>query len=79
MTFGEFMTAFKIATVVQANDGLYGFGGEEFFKQIETPIYAGKTTSLLGGSSIVVEPGVSGISSTGKGNDITYTGLIIEQ
>ncbi|MGX4598583.1 cell wall-binding repeat-containing protein [Faecalimicrobium sp. JNUCC 81] len=55
MTFGKFMTNFRVALVLNESTGKYGFKGEDGFDQIIPRIYAGSGADLRGGGSIVLD------------------------
>ncbi|MEL3960186.1 S-layer homology domain-containing protein [Lysinibacillus endophyticus] len=75
MSFGDFMTAFRIALVLKEDTGLYGFKGDPILNQIQTQFSTGGTKNLQGGGAIVVKPTEAGLDSTGKGENIDYTGV----
>lgn len=55
MTFGKFMTNFRVALVLNEPTGKYGFKGEDGFNQIIPRIYTGRGVDLRGGGSIVLD------------------------
>ncbi|AWE06340.1 hypothetical protein DCE79_02595 [Lysinibacillus sp. 2017] len=79
MSFGEFMTAFRIALVFKEDTGLYGFKGDSVLNQIQPQLSTGGTKNLQGGGAIVVQPSKAGVDSTGKGENIHYTGIYTKE
>lgn len=77
MTFGEFMTAFRIAIIVKADSGLYGFKSEKAFDELITQFYTGQTINLLGGGALIVKPKDGTLTVEGdQGKDVKYTGIM---
>ncbi len=75
MSFGEFMTNFRAAMILKANTGPFGFGGDEDFSGISTPLYTGGTTTLYGGGAIVKSIGTPFSAPGNQGTNINYMGL----
>ncbi|MGG7619607.1 Ig-like domain-containing protein [Bacillus coreaensis] len=75
MTFGQFMTNFRIALLLNEPTGLYGFKNDPFFDSVEKKIYSGSSGYLNGGGAIVTTLSSSeGLEEPYyKGEDITYT------
>lgn len=55
MTFGKFMSNFRVALALNEPTGKYGFKSEEGFDKIEPRIYTGTGANLRGGGSIVLD------------------------
>lgn len=55
ITFGKFMTNFRVALALNEPTGKYGFKSEEGFDKIEPRIYTGTGANLRGGGSIVLD------------------------
>jgi len=76
LSFSEFMTAFRIALVLKADTGLYGFGGNKDFDAVTTQVYNGSTPNLKAGGAVIVRTNGGVVEpSSSKGNDITFTGV----
>ncbi|MFX3616164.1 MAG: Ig-like domain-containing protein [Sporolactobacillus sp.] len=75
MSFGDFMTDFRLALYLNEPTGLYGFHDEPGFDQIQKHIYKGSLTSLslTGGGAVITSEG-TGVP-VNKGPDVTYTDL----
>ncbi len=74
MSFGQFMTNFRIALLLKKNSGLRGFKGDAGFSGISTPMYTGTGTSLKGGGGVAKAIDTTKFQvPTNKGADITYT------
>lgn len=76
ITFGEFMTDFRIALYLNKRSGLYGFHGEAGFQSIKKRVYNVKSgfPKLRGGGAIVAANSAS-VNLATKGVDVTYTNL----
>ena len=74
ITFGEFMTNFRVALVLNEASGKYGFKNEDGFNNIVPRIYAGKGTDLRGGGCVVLHPSIDKDIKIpeNKGQDIAY-------
>ncbi|MFF5993848.1 S-layer homology domain-containing protein [Lysinibacillus sp. KU-BSD001] len=76
LSFGEFMTAFRVALVLKAETGLYGFRGNKDFDSIMTQVYTGTAPNLKAGESVVIQTNNRLLeSSFTKESDITLTGV----
>ncbi|PLS17834.1 hypothetical protein CVD28_09035 [Bacillus sp. M6-12] len=76
MSFGEFMTAFRMALVLKADTGLYGFHGDQGFNQLAPRLFTGSSTELLGGEAVVIRTENGSLTDQGnKGTGVTYTGV----
>lgn len=74
MTFGQFMTNFRIALLLKQNSGLYGFRNVAGFNAINTQTYLGSPTTLRGGGALVKPLTGTGIKvPSNKGTNVTYT------
>lgn len=73
MSFGEFMTAFRIALVAQQDDGLYGLKGE--ITGLEIPVFKGSQASLKGGASIIVPATNQAFDAFDVADDLRYVGI----
>ncbi len=74
MTLGEFITNFRIATVLNEPEGAYGFNGEEAFSNL-MPIYFnlfGESAELPAGGSIIVPIKKLITSPEDKGENVIY-------
>ena len=70
------MTAFRIALVLKADTGLYGFGGNKDFDAVTTQVYNGSAPNLKAGGAVIVRTNGGVVEpSSSKGNDITFTGV----
>ena len=74
MTFGEFMTDFRIALTLNESSGKYGFKNMEGFDRLQKKIYTGSETQLRGGGAIVIKANDLLEIPDNKGNDIVYVG-----
>ncbi|MGL6104921.1 immunoglobulin-like domain-containing protein [Romboutsia sp.] len=79
MTFGQFMTNFRVALLKNEATGKYGFKGETGFNKIEDCIYSGQGISMKGGGAITkaIDASTFQIPSD-KDSDVTYT-IITEE
>ncbi|MBP6961297.1 MAG: caspase family protein [Thermotogae bacterium] len=75
MTFGDFMTNFRLALLLKNGTGSYGFKGEAGFSAIDTKMYTGTGTNIRGGGALFkaisgefTDPGNAGAS-------IQYAGI----
>ena len=76
MSFGEFMTAFRIALVLKADTGLYGFGGNKDFDAVTTQVYNSSAPNLKAGGAVIIQTNGRAVEpSSSKGHDITFTGV----
>lgn len=74
MTFGQFMTNFRIALLLKQNSGLYGFRNVAGFNATNTQTYLGNPTTLRGGGALVKPLTGTGIKvPSNKGTNVTYT------
>ena len=74
LTFGKFLTEFRIALLLNKSTGLRGFKGDSNFDEIKTPLYYGSGTYLRGGGAVVKEVNTSNFQiPSDKGNDVTFT------
>lgn len=74
MSFGEFMTDFRMALTLNQSTGKYGFKNKEGFNQLQKKIYFGNEINLRGGGAIVVRADSSLEIPNDKGDDIVYVG-----
>ncbi|WP_052356465.1 cell wall-binding repeat-containing protein [[Clostridium] dakarense] len=74
MTFGKFMTNFRVALAINEPTGKYGFKGEDGFDQLIPRTYSGSGASLRGGGSIVLDAseGRSVETSNFSGSELVY-------
>ena len=76
LSFSEFMTVFRIALVLQADTGLYGFGGNKGFDAVTTQVYNSSAPNLKAGGAVIIQTNERTVEpSSSKGNDITFTGV----
>ena len=76
LSFSEFMTAFRVALVLNAETGIYGFGGNKDFDTVKMQVYSGSTPNLKAGGAVIVRTNGEVLEpSSSKGNDITFTGI----
>lgn len=76
MSFNELLTAFRVALVLKADTGLYGFGGIEVFNHLATQVYDGAQLFLKGGGAVIIQTNGGTVEpSSEKGNDIVFTGV----
>lgn len=74
ISFGEFMTDFRIALTLNQSTGKYGFKNKEGFNQLQKKIYIGNEIDLRGGGAVVVKANSSLEIPNDKGDDIVYVG-----
>lgn len=74
MSFGEFMTNFRVALTLNQSTGKYGFKNMEGFDQLQKKIYTGNEINLRGGGAVVVRANSSLEIPNDKGDDIVYVG-----
>lgn len=74
MSFGEFMTNFRVALTLNQSTGKYGFKNKEGFNQLQKKIYIGNEIDLRGGGAVVVRANSSLEIPNDKGDDIVYVG-----
>jgi hypothetical protein len=53
ISFGDFLTNWRIAMMLKEGSGAYGFGGDGSFSSLSTQIYSGGNTNLRGGGAVV--------------------------
>lgn len=76
MTINDLMTAFRIAIVLKADEGLYGFKGNTAFNSLATQVYEGASVELKGGGAVVIKTNGGNAESTPtKGSDVIFTGV----
>lgn len=77
MSFGNFMTAFRTALVLNAPSGLYGFNGMSGLDALSVRTYSGSSASLRGGGAVVKAiPGSFTDADPGdQGADVRYVGV----
>lgn len=74
MTFGQFMTNFRIALLLKQSTGIRGFKGDAGFAGITTPMYSGSGTTLRGGGAVVKAVDTTAFQiPSNKGTDVTFT------
>lgn len=75
LTFGRFMTYFRVALLLKRPTGIYGFKGNAGFSSIAQKIYSGSAKSLYGGGAVVIASnpttGLINIPAN-KGSTINY-------
>lgn len=74
ISFGEFMTDFRMALTLNQSTGKYGFKNKEGFNQLQKKIYIGNEIDLRGGGAVVVRANSSLEIPNDKGDDIVYVG-----
>ena len=76
MSFNELLTAFRVALILKADTGLYGFGGIEVFNHLAAQVYEGEQLFLKGGGAVIIQTNGGIVEpSAAKGNDIVFTGV----
>ena len=76
MSFNELLTAFRVALVLKADTGIYGFGGIKAFNNLATQVYDGTQLFLNGGGAVIIQTNGGTVEpSSAKGNDIVFTGI----
>jgi len=75
MTFGEFMTAYRIALHRKDATGLYGFGGETSFDLVSPRMYTGSGKNIRGGGALMKSIPSSFTESGNEGVNIQYVGI----
>ncbi|WP_233522730.1 Ig-like domain-containing protein [Peribacillus glennii] len=74
MNFGQLLTSFRGALLVNEDEGIYGFKGNPLFGRLKPKIYSGGSNPrLFGGGSIVTQVGSLPEEPVAKGSDISYT------
>ncbi|SHP74721.1 Neutral metalloprotease precursor [Mycobacteroides abscessus subsp. abscessus] len=75
MSFGQFMTTFRGALLLNQPSGLYGFKGDPSFDSIQKKIYTGSSKNLVGGGAVVkqISEGEAFSIPSDKGTNVTYT------
>ncbi|WP_286316497.1 cell wall-binding repeat-containing protein [Romboutsia ilealis] len=74
ISFGEFMTDFRMALTLNQSTGKYGFKNKEGFNNLQKKIYNGNEINLRGGGAIVVKTNSSLDIPSNKGDNIVYFG-----
>ena len=76
MSFNELLTAFRVALLLKADTGIYGFGGIKEFNDLAAQVYEGKQLFLKGGGAVIIQTNRGKVEpSSAKGNDIVFTGI----
>jgi hypothetical protein len=75
ISFGRFMTNWRIAMMLKESSGEYGFGGDSSFDALTTQIYSGGSTNLRGGGAVVKSLASSYADPGNAGSDIQYVGM----
>ncbi|HAA85710.1 MAG TPA: hypothetical protein DCE14_05070, partial [Kosmotogaceae bacterium] len=73
MTFGEFMTSFRLALLLNESSGLYGFNGG--LGSITTRLYTGNGKTLYGGAALFKQISESFTDPGNGGSSIQYVGI----
>ena len=73
-TFGQFMTYFRLALLVNDPTGIYGFNGESGF-DLTTAFYTGTGSQLRGGGAFFKSIAGSFTEPGDQGADIIYVGI----
>lgn len=76
MIFGEVMTSFRLALLLNEEDGLYGFNGEEGFEALETGFYEDKGFEMGSSGAVYVKIGGEFEVPTDKGLNIRYVRIL---
>lgn len=74
ITFGEFMTNFRVALALNESSGKYGFKNESGFDKIIPRIYYGDEIDLRGGGCVVLNSSIDKLIEVpnNKGENIVY-------
>lgn len=75
ISLGAFMTNFRVALLVKANGGKYGFDGEAAFNTVTPMTYSGSTADLKGGGAVVKSITTPFLEPALHGANISYTGV----
>ncbi|HOO33823.1 MAG TPA: caspase family protein [Thermotogota bacterium] len=75
ISFGDFMTNWRIALMLKESSGAYGFGGDSSFDPLSTQIYSGGSTNLRGGGAVVKTLVTSYTDPGNSGAHIQYVGM----
>ena len=76
MSFNELLTAFRVALLLKADTGIYGFGGIKAFNHLAAQAYDGEQLLLKGGGAVIIQTNGGTVEpSSAKGNDIVFTGI----
>ncbi|MDN3954832.1 Ig-like domain-containing protein [Sporolactobacillus laevolacticus] len=74
LSFGQFMTDFRLALYYNNPTGLYGFHGESGLTNIEQKIYDGSSVNLRGGGAVVMSTNSLALPDD-TGSDLKYYNL----
>jgi uncharacterized protein YkwD len=77
ITFSDLLTNFRIALMISADSGPYGFGGDPDFYNVQPLTYTGNSVNLAGAGAIVTEITASPFTddSSDQGADILLVGV----
>ncbi len=76
MSFGRFMTEFRLALLLSEPEGPYGFSSEKGFEGITPPFYLGDGVSMRGGGAVNVSlPTGHAEHPAGSGEDVVFVGV----
>ncbi len=75
MTFGEFMTSFRLALLLNEEEGLYGFNSEDGFETLKPGFYEGKGFEMRSAGAVYVKIDGEFEAPEDKGDNIKYVGI----
>jgi len=75
MTFGDFMTNFRLALLLKNATGSHGFKGESGFDAINTKMYTGTGTDIRGGGALFKAISGEFTDPGNAGTSIQYVGI----
>jgi len=75
ISFGDFMSDWRIAMMMKETSGKYGFKGDSAFNDLQTPFYTGGNKNLRGGAAIVKTLALSFNDPGDAGTNIQYVGI----
>ncbi len=75
ISFGDFLTNWRIAMMINESTGVYGFKGDSSFNTIQTPLYTGGNKNLRGGGALVKTLSSQFSDPGNAGADIQYVGM----
>ena len=75
MTFGDFLTNFRLALLLKDGTGSYGFKGEPGFTIINTQMYTGMGKYLRGGGAVFIPLSEEFTDPGNAGTSIQYAGV----
>jgi len=75
----DVMREFRLALLVNEDEGVYGFGGDEDFDSIKAKFYTGTGIDIRGGGALYVEIDGEFTEPQDKGENIKYVGVYLDK